>query len=159
MLTDERKELFHHYFQKNSDYYTRQIELYEENGKCSFSVAAFFLGVIWMAYRKMYVTVLIIIGILIAEGIIEEALLDFGIISYKTYEIIDKLFLLIWSFVIGAISNRLYIKQSIRKVNKILETNDDAEIINNEISRKGGINWLAPLGLSLLIILLLIFSL
>ena len=76
----------------------------------------------------------------------------------SAYEIIDKLSMLIWGIVVGAISNRLYIRQSIRKMNKILEEHDDEERINYAISKKGGVNWYAPNIIIALIILLLIIG-
>ena len=145
MLTEDNKEFYENYFQKNSDYYINQIESFNERGKYSFSVAAFFLGVFWMAYRKMYIHLLIIIGIIYAETFIEEMLLNLNVISSSTYEIIDKLSMLVWGIVIGSISNRLYISKSQKDIKKILEENSNEEQIKDLLSRKGGTSWIAPI--------------
>ena len=110
MLTENNREIFEKYYQNSPSYYIKQLESYQESGKCSFSVAAFFLGLFWMAYRKMYRVVLIIIGIILAETIIEEMLLNFNVISPDAYEVIDRLSMLVWGGVIGIISNkRIYL--------------------------------------------------
>ena len=159
MLTEDNKELYEQYFQKNSDYYIDQMESYKERGRYSFSVAAFFLGIFWMAYRKMYLYILIIIGIIYAETFIEELLFNLNIISGNTYEIIDKLSMLVWGFVIGAISNRLYISKSQKTIQKILEENSKEDQVNDLISRKGGTSWIAPILLLIVLVSFVLLSL
>ena len=144
MLTENNREIFEKYYQNSPSYYIKQLESYQESGKCSFSVAAFFLGLFWMAYRKMYRVVLIIIGIILAETIIEEMLLNFNVISPDAYEVIDRLSMLVWGGVIGIISNKLYIKRSIKDVEEVLSNNYNDNDINDSITRKGGVNWIAP---------------
>jgi len=145
MLTEDNRELYKNYFQENSDYFIEQMERFNERGKYSFSVAAFFLGVFWMAYRKMYLHILIILGIIYAETFIEELLLNLNIISNGTYELIDKLSMLVWGIIIGSLSNRLYISKSQKIVSKILKENSNDEQINELIIQKGGTSWIAPL--------------
>jgi hypothetical protein len=144
MLTDDNRVLFENYFQKNSDYYIRQMERFNERGKYSFSIAAFFLGIFWMAYRKMYLQIFIILGIIYAEAFVEQLLLDLNVISINTYVLIDNLSRVAWAIVIGSISNRLYISKSQRIISKILEENPNAENINNLLIQKGGTSWIAP---------------
>ncbi len=145
MLSETDKELYKAYFQKNSDYYISQIESYNERGRYSFSVAAFFLGLFWMGYRKMYLHVIIIAAIIFAEGIIEETLLQTNTISFNAYGIIDKISTLIWGIVISSIANRLYISKSQRTIKKILNENSNEEQIMDLIARKGGTSWIAPI--------------
>jgi hypothetical protein len=92
----------------------------------------------------MYRVVLIIIGIILAETIIEEMLLNFNVISPDAYEVIDRLSMLVWGGVIGIISNKLYIKRSIKDVEEVLSNNYNDNEINDSITRKGGVNWIAP---------------
>ena len=145
MFTEDNKEFYENYFQKNSDYYINQMESFNERGKYSFSVAAFFLGLFWMAYRKMYIHLLIIIGIIYSEAFIEEMLLNLNVISSSTYVIIDKLSMLIWGIIIGSISNRLYISKSQKDIKEILAENSNEEQIKDLLLRKGGTSWIAPI--------------
>ena len=144
MLTEDNKDIFANYFQENADYYLEQMEGFKERGRYSFSGSAFFLGIFWMAYRKMYLQIAIIFGLIYAETFIGEMLRNLNVISFDAYEIIDKLSMLIWGIVIGSISNRLYISKSQKTVKKILDENTNQEQIIELLSKKGGINWIAP---------------
>jgi hypothetical protein len=157
-LSENNKDLFRLYFQRNSDYYIEQMEGFEQNGKYTFSVKAFFLGIFWMSYRKMYKTILIIVAIILAQSFLEEAMLTYGVMSESTYLIIDKISMLIWGFVIGSISNKLYISKCKKDINKILSHHSNEEGINEEIKRKGGVNWAAPFVLLVLLLLAVLMS-
>ena len=85
MITEDNKEFYESYFQENADYDVKETKKIDKSGKCSFSVPAFFLGFFWMAYRKMYTHILILIGMIFAESFIEEALYEYGVISINTY--------------------------------------------------------------------------
>jgi len=158
METNDKLDLYKQYFETSSDYYLRQMELYATNGRCSFSVAAFFLGLLWMAYRKMYSTILIIIAIIFVQVMLFEFLLAYNIISEDAYNVMDKLITLVASGIIGAIANRLYIKQSIKTVERIVNSNASDEAINEAIKLKGGTNWIAPIILVCIIVGLLILG-
>jgi hypothetical protein len=158
MLMEDKGELLNIYFRRNSDYYIGQMNKYEERGKCSFSVAAFFLGIFWMAYRKMYVHILIVFGIISVETLIRETLYYINVISTSIYEIIDNLFPLILALVIGFLSNRFYIIKTKRAIQKILTENNNEEVIKGLVSKKGGTNLAAPFLLLLIFVLLFCFS-
>lgn len=158
MLTEDNKEFYEKYFQENSNYYINQMQKFERRGKYSFNAYAFFLGFLWMSYRKMYKHILILFGILIAEVFIEDALYEFNFISLKTYEIIDILSRLVWWIFIGVFANRLYISESKKVVTKILEQHSDKEQILKLITKKGGTSLIGPICLIVLIVLLLVLS-
>ncbi len=157
-ISENNKDLFKLYFQRNSDYYVEQMEGFEQKGKYTFSVKAFFLGIFWMSYRKMYKTILIIIAIILAESFLEEVFLIYGVISESAYLIIDKISMLIWGFAIGSLSNKLYISKCTKDINKILSHHSNEEGINEEIKRKGGVNWAAPFVLLTLLMLITLMS-
>lgn len=54
MSTSATEDAVQTFVGKNYDYYQRKWELAPSSIKV-FKVAAFFLGVVWMVYRKMYV--------------------------------------------------------------------------------------------------------
>ncbi|NRD23910.1 DUF2628 domain-containing protein [Winogradskyella litoriviva] len=156
MLTEENKIYYENYFQSNADYYIEQTEKINNGKKFTFNIAAFFLGIFWMAYRKMYIHITIVFGIIYAEMLIEEMLLDFGVISYAAYEVIDFISMFIWSFLFATLSNGLYISKTKKDIKKILIENKDTKTQNELISKKGGVNSIAPVIL-LLILIALIF--
>ncbi len=159
MLTDDKREIFEKYYQRSSNYYVNQLENYQLHGKCSFSVTAFFLGIFWMAYRKMYKIVIIIIGLILLESFIEETLLNFNVISNVAYETIDRISTIIWGGIIGVYANKLYIKQSVKDIDEVLSKNYDEVELDEAINRKGGVNWLAPFVLLFGIATIVILSL
>ena len=158
MLTEEHKIEYENYFQSNSDYYLEQMAKIDSGKKFTFNIAAFFLGIFWMAYRKMYIHIVIVFGIIFAEMLIEEMLLDFGVISYAVYETIDSLSMFIWSFLFATLSNGLYISKTKKEIRKILNENENTKIQNELISKKGGVNSFAPFILLLIIIGLISIS-
>lgn len=158
MLTEHDRALYKNYFQHNSDYYLEQIEGSNGRGKYTFNAAAFFFGVFWMAYRKMYLHVLIILGISYAIGVILEMLLNFSVISNELYELIDGLSVPVWGIVIGLIANRLYILKSQKTVNKILAENSNEEQVNELINKEGGTSWIGPIILSIVFGLIIFLS-
>ena len=159
MLTEDNKELYENYFQENADYYINQMKKFNQRGRCSFSIPAFFLGFFWMAYRKMYLHVLIITGIVIVEGFIEEALYEYGFISIETYEAIDLVSRIAWGIAIGFLSNRLYIMKSQKAVNRIMKEHSDKEYRIQALTKKGGTSLVAPVLLLVGIVLLIMLSL
>ncbi|WP_299763738.1 DUF2628 domain-containing protein [uncultured Dokdonia sp.] len=156
MLTEENKEFYEKYFQENADYYLIQMKKLDKQGKCSFSIPAFFLGFLWMAYRKMYKYILILMGIIIAEAFIEEALYSFGIISIEIYEIIDIISRIFWAIVIGLLANKFYILKSQKDINRIMEEHSDKERRIHLITKKGGTSLIAPISLIAIIVLLVV---
>jgi hypothetical protein len=158
MLTEENKELYARYFQKNSDYYIEQIESYNESKKYSFNISAFFLGIFWMTYRKMYLQAVVVIIMILIESYLEDILVQLNFISINTYEIIDKGAMLIWGIIIGSISNRLYISKTKKDIKKILDENSDPRKIDELIQKKGGTNWNGPLTVLALLAIIIILS-
>lgn len=159
MLTEDNKELYENYFQENADYYINQMKKFNQRGRCSFSIPAFFLGFFWMAYRKMYIHVLIITGIIIAETYIEEALYEYGFISFETYEAIDAISRIAWAIAIGFLANRLYITKSQKVINRIMEEHSDKEHRIQALTKKGGTSLLGPILLLVGIVLIVMLSL
>ena len=153
MLTEEDKRIYELYFQKNSEYYIEELERFRESGRCSFSLKALLLGVFWMGYRKMYLHILIFLGIVVAEYLIEELLLNLNVISVTTYDLLDSLSIIVYAILIGLFANRLYIKKSIRDVDTILRRDISTDSSENLIHKKGGTSWLFPVVFSALLVL------
>jgi hypothetical protein len=150
MLTEHNREHYESYFQNNADYYIGQIERHNKRGTYSFNAAAFFLGLFWMMYRKMYTHVILVIGIIYVEMRTEEMLLNANLISYETYELVDKFSMLAWAILWGFLSNRLYISKSHKVIERVLAENQNEEEINASLTRKGGTSWVATIALLLI---------
>ncbi len=154
MLTEDNRELLEKYFDKESDYYIEQMEGFNESGKYSLHIEACFLGILWMAYRKMYSHILIIIGIIFVLRFIEKLLLDSYIISFNTYDIINKISWYVSIALFGTLSNRLYLTKSRKKIEKILNKNLNKAQIDELIAESGGVSKIAPYILLFVIVIL-----
>ncbi len=123
-------------------------EKYNKISKSSFSIPAFFLSNLYYFYRKMY-------------------LFGFLIIAVNTFILNTplKFFSIAFNVVLGLVTNKLYLRFSASKVNKIEMMNKDKDL--NELAKicakKGGTSIGAAIGLTFLalvisIVVLLILS-
>ncbi|MDI1298014.1 DUF2628 domain-containing protein [Methylotenera sp.] len=129
---------------KNYGYYQRKWLLAHGSIK-GFNVAAFFLGVVWMVYRKMYLYTAIVMALLIIDVLIEtyfplpEALgkaITWGI--YATF---------------GILGNMIYKSHVDKKLNEI-STAFPPEQVSAELAKQGGVNLAGAwaFGVSLLVL-------
>ena len=84
-----------------------------------------------------------IFGIVYAEIAIEDALLNYNIISLSTYEIINYISMFFWPSILGFFSNKLYILKSKKDVSKILIEKSNSDQVMELVSKKGGTNHLS----------------
>ena len=119
----------------------------DNNNPMSWNMAAFFLGLVWMVYRKMYKYAFIVFGVIVVESIFEEML---GFSSAMTYgaNIVFALFF-------GFYGNAIYQRHAKNKISEI-STSYPPEQVEVEIERQGGVNMLFAVGISLFFILLVV---
>lgn len=154
-MSEEEKVIYEDYFQSNSDYYIKQLNSFNEKGRCFFNVPAFFVGMFWMAYRKMYLHILIIFGLVYLEITIEDTLFNHSIISASAYEIVNYISMIVWPSLFGFFSNKLYILKAKKDVSMILREESNIDNVKKIVTKIGGTNQFAPLILVLFLILLL----
>jgi hypothetical protein len=119
---------------KKSDYYINKWKKAKNNR--SWNWAAFFLGLFWVGYRKMYKVIFIIFGIFIVTDVI-TLFLNQAIADKLNYGISTGL-----SVVLGISGNYFYSIYSKRKIQKIKDTfPHNPEIQAKEIQRQGGGSW------------------
>lgn len=127
---------------KNQDYYYRKWDL--RNGKkkgITFNIAAFFLTIFWLGFRRMYLYVFIYS-------------LFFLAIEYLSYLFtgIAGIGLVINSYLgtaigiaFGFYGNKLYRRHADKKIKKIKETHGDLPRKENILKEKGGRRWYGPI--------------
>lgn len=145
------------FFGPRADYYIGVTEDLDE-GKIRFNEGAFFFGMFWMAYRKMYVQAAITFAIIMAESALEDWLIP-GLSKTFAYSLISNLLI---ASVIGFIGNRLYVRFARRRVaeltqNVLTYSTPDASIVA-QLREQGGVSWLGPVVLLLAFILLVGFT-
>ena len=116
---------------KYESYYQAQFEkITPKKQYAGFNIAAFFLGVVWLFYRKMYSYGFMAIGLIVAIGIVEILL---GIESSGANIGLAVAF--------GMFGNTLYkhhVDQQIAKVRQFGNSN-----VNTELENRGGTNIVA----------------
>ena len=116
---------------KYESYYQAQFEkITPKKQYAGFNIAAFFLGVVWLFYRKMYSYGFMAIGLIVAIGMVEIFL---GIESSGANIGLAVAF--------GMFGNTLYkhhVDQQIAKIRQFGNSN-----VNTELENRGGTNLIA----------------
>jgi Protein of unknown function (DUF2628) len=119
-----------------------------------FNWAAFFLTGIWLAYRKMYRVVFILVGIFVVEGILEEFVVAGGFVKPESVKLVNSFLILISSVVCANFGNGWYLAHATRQIAKIraLGLPDDAHF--KALARRGRPSLLGVLGVFALMLVL-----
>lgn len=133
--------------EKNTEYYLDKFYRYQSNQNfASWNWAAFFLGMFWILYRKLYKFA----GIL------------FGINLLSVFLIGDSTILnLVIMIGCGVYGNLVYVKDSLRKIENIkrFSSSTNGMDLNNRLIHNGGVNLVGPIILLLLITPLILITL
>lgn len=117
---------------KNSDYYIKKWNSSKNPNKSGgWNWAAFFAGLFWLGYRKMYAVLYSILGVFIVIDIIQALLkvdLNRGIASAT-------------AFVMGTTGNAFYFKHMNKRINKIKIESYSREASERDIQKLGGASW------------------
>jgi len=133
--TEENYKLF---FADKEDYYLDVLKSFNKGRRVRFSPYAFFLGIFWLFYRKMYLTVFTLFLIGIAEGLFTDLLYENYLISDQTYEGLDIISRILWAAVLGFFGNKFYILEANRKISRVLDKNLSEEETIAKLSKVGG---------------------
>lgn len=133
------------FFDRQSDYYLEAYRQYQAGNKYSFNIGSFFLGLLWLLYRKLYVEAILIFGALIAFDFLQN-------FAYKFFEA-NHAFQIAFSTTaniglaigLGFGGTFLYLRNAERKITKILAQTDDEDERMRLLSAQGGISWTAVL--------------
>ena len=86
-----RKSYWRSFIGNDADSIIPKWESIQSGSKFHFSAGAFFFGVIWLFYRKLYKYAFIVIGIIIGESLILEIILAPNLTTSQ-YTLIDGIF-------------------------------------------------------------------
>lgn len=145
---DDKKERF--VGEKYEAYYKEKFELITAIKHTSgFNIGAFFLGPIWLFYRKMYVYG----AIYIAFVMVSEMLTSI----FELHQSIDRAISIALAVIMGLAGNTLY-KYFVEKRIKII-TENHASNVAEVLAEKGGTSAIAGWGLFILYVILVYLSL
>ncbi|THJ30908.1 DUF2628 domain-containing protein [Lampropedia aestuarii] len=114
--------------------------------KQSWNWAAFFLSVLWLAYRKMYGYAALWVGLIVLEAIASYA------IGYD--ESYSTIFSIVLTVIAGQLGNTMYLSHVNGKIKHIRSTQPHTHWISM-LTKSGGTSWGAAIGVAVLIIALL----
>lgn len=146
------------YFGSESTYYMGELEKLRAGRSQEFRVVAFFFGMLWMTYRKMYVVALSTFLLIMLEGTLEGVVEEIFPDVAGIVEGAGSLISIGLSVAMGIYGNRLYLwdaRRNIRQVLLEMPASHDQEIMDR-IARRGGTSGLAVL---LALVLLVAFML
>jgi hypothetical protein len=135
----------------SADYYLRSWKpALSGRGRASgFNVFAFLGSGLWLGCLKMYRATFILLGIILAEEVLEQVLF-LGILQMRTAPRLDGLIGLVVGIVSGMCGNGWYLSHARRVIAEVRSQGleDDAHL--KELARRGGTSLGASLGLLLL---------
>ncbi len=138
------------FFGREADYYGERRLRMQAGATTVFNPFAFFLGFFWMAYRKMYVELLVLAAITIAI----ESLLSFALEIDNSGQ--ERALNMLWAIAIGFCANIFYFKKATRTINQAkgmyVNTGDQLDYVE----KQGGTSVISVVivGIVLLIIVL-----
>jgi hypothetical protein len=136
---------------ENYEYYRAKWQKSADNNNnpMSWNWAAFFLGVVWLVYRKMYNYALIFAGFIVLDMIIES--------FFPLPAAIGNMVNLMIALAFGFYGNFLYKLHMANKVNDIVATYPPDQV-EAELRAQGGVNAPAAWGLGITLLLLVMLA-
>ncbi len=132
----DRQSLYAAFVGKNSDYYLRRWAAIERTGNIfSFNWAAFFFGVFWMAYRKMYLYAFLYASFLIVESGVE--------IYFDVSDRVGHILTVVFGVVAGGYCNELYRRWADKALAEVGGLAEGAAVA--ELHKRGGVSLAATL--------------
>jgi len=135
------------FFGKSADYYEKIYKRLLDGESVIFNPYAFFFNVFWLAYRKMYVELIILV---LGIGFLNNFILFvLGIYTYKATLFIGVL-------LAGCYGNVFYMKKAQRTVKRAKEMYLNTEAQLDNIEQEGGVSLVGPVVVAFTIFVLTI---
>jgi Protein of unknown function (DUF2628) len=134
---------------KNAGYYLRKWpSSLEDHGPArGFNWAAFLLSGLWVGYRKMYRTTLIMFGLILAESVCEEIAVATSLMSEQSSASLNRIGGVIIGLICGASGNAWYLAHAKREIARVRAQGLANDAYLAALARRGGTSYLASLGL------------
>lgn len=142
--------LYTAYFCNGSSYYLNKLERYKNGSPYLFNVYAFFFGIFWFMYRKLYVEGLIILIVIVVESLL-ESFITTGF-SETTGKTIGYAINIVMAIMVSMLANVLYLRKAQREVEKAKLLNLDEDNLLKYLQQKGGVSyWFLVLAIVVLV--------
>jgi len=147
------QDYFKAYFGQQSDYYMEKALEYAGGKTLTFNVGAFFLGLFWFLYRKMYSWAITLFFAIIAFSFIEELAFAQFEISLGAQQAMSVCTNLAIASLMGFYGNKFYLQHASRDITLVLSQTEIVEERLKRLKQKGGVSIMAPL-LGLVVVIL-----
>ena len=134
---------------RNAKYFLPRWE--RAQGNYGFNWAAFFLGPLWMAYRKMYRVTAIYLGIVVLLTVAELIVFDL-LLKEEMPRVVDRVITIGLAIGCGYLANSLYLKHARRAIDRAHREEPEPVARLALLRRRGGTSWLAVFVLILIFI-------
>ena len=127
---------------KNADYYSKKWQSAENSATSlvGFNKAAFFTAAFWLIYRKLYVPLLLVLAVMVADITLSVYLEESGFVSRELIAAWDRLSPILYATVIGSFGNYWYWRKFLRVHAEAKSQSPDPAIQEAYLRRKGGTN-------------------
>jgi hypothetical protein len=134
------KSYFEVFFGNSSKYYLKKLDNYERGQKISFNLAAFFLGIFWFLYRKMYRQALWILAATFLYSMVDHLFLQRYYTSYPDVaDVMPLISNLVFAIFTGFFGNWLYISHAKKQIaNLAAHTTNDETSLKQKLTVVGG---------------------
>jgi hypothetical protein len=147
-VSEEELRLF---VDKNANYYVPKWCTMQQSGTAvSWNWASPLGGILWMAYRKMYLYMWLAIGFCVGEGILEEALQVPAPFTWGTN-------IIVW-ILLGMFGDTLYLRHAKLKITSIKMRFVDPQMQRAQIAKIGGTTWGSVLALLIVVLVLVVLG-
>ncbi len=136
------------FFGPQARYYLDVAQDFRDGVHFRYNVAAFFLGLFWMLYRKLYAVFTITALLVVLEQRLEEWLLP-TLAANPAWNTVNNL---VAASLLGMLGNRLYLRQALTKIAEVTALNLTEEATLAELRRRGGTSWVGPLVLLMFVL-------
>jgi len=136
----DHEEALRTFIGKNYEYYANKWGLMpDRKSKSSFNWGGFFLGPLWMVYRKMYLYSWVFVGIGFAIGFLE--------MIFNVPKSISNATNIALAVTVGIQGNSWYRNHVENKIREVMASAASSEAARAELARRGGISgWVVMLG-------------
>lgn len=149
-IRDIKTEYYQAFFGDKWSYYLPVMIDFERGKKFRFNVWAFFCGIFWQLYRKLYMAMLLFIIVITLELILKNWTISDWDLDRDTIYFIKLIETLVFGIIYGYTGNYFLMQKAQSKIKQVLSSEDDENMILEKLKKAGSGNLLG-------LILLLVF--
>jgi hypothetical protein len=131
------------FFGRQHDYYLEKYKYYHGGVKFTFNIGAFFGGILWFLYRKLFLHAFGIFLLFIIFSIIEGLIFDTLQVSSEFQKLEFLISNFLFATIFGFTGNYFYIKQAEKKITEIISGTESEDECINSLKKNGGVSWTA----------------